>query len=108
MDSDFGPTSSGADRALEDGSLNGVHALMDHIVKDGLGTKYQADVDARELATKVGTIDADRERVEAELLFEKYVYGLYETARGATIGGEGAEGAVNQVAEAAATAEHSH
>ncbi len=101
MESDFGPALTEADRALESGSLDGVQSLLEQEVKDGISQKYQVVVDAREAAAKEGTVAANRERAEAELLFEKYVYGLYETASGASVAGEGSQ-------TSQTTASHSH
>ena len=106
MESDFGPAIAEADRALEGGSLDGVYALLDQAVKEGVAAKYQAVVAARELAADEGTVEANRERAEAELLFEKYVFGLYETASGATVQGEGSQAA--GAAEAGAASGHAH
>ncbi len=93
-EADFGPALAEADKTLETGSLDGVYALLDQTVKEGVAARYHAVEEARETAAREGTVEANREKAEAELLFEKYVHGLYEAARGTAIHGEGAEPAV--------------
>lgn len=63
-----------ADQALQSGNLKGVQAMLSKSLQTGLQEKYQAVVHAREQAEKKGTVEAQRERVEAELIFEKYVF----------------------------------
>lgn len=55
---------------------------------DGVAQKYKAVQAARAHAQKGGTVEADQERVEAELIFEKYVYELYNAALGQNIHAE--------------------
>jgi hypothetical protein len=52
---------------------------------DGVQSKFDAVVEARAVAAKEGTVEANRERVEAELAFEKYVDELYKVATATTI-----------------------
>lgn len=77
-----------ADQAMATGSLNKVDSLLTQALENGLHEKYEAVVKAREEAKRLGTVEANRERVEAELAFEKYVYDLYHLASG----GQPAEG----------------
>ena len=69
-----------ADKAMASGSLEETHTLLDQAMKNGIDEKYQAVVKARAEAEKLGTVEAHRERVEAELIFEKYVYELFTLA----------------------------
>ncbi|MGE5618853.1 MAG: DUF6448 family protein [Sphingomonadaceae bacterium] len=89
-ESDFGPALTAADKALETGSLDETYALLDRAVKDGIAEKFHAVAEARELAAKEGSVAANREKVEAELLFQKYVLALFEAAEGNAVHGEGA------------------
>jgi hypothetical protein len=78
-----------ADKAMETGSLEGVYHLLDEAMQQGVKDQYQAMLKARKEAEAKGTVPAHRERVEAELIFEKYVYGLYETATAESVHAEG-------------------
>ncbi|HEY5913016.1 MAG TPA: DUF6448 family protein [Verrucomicrobiae bacterium] len=78
-----------ADQAMTTGSLDGVYKLLDAEMKKGVEQKYAAVVAAREEAAKLGTVEAQRERVEAELVFEKYVYELWTTISAAAPHAEG-------------------
>lgn len=69
-----------ADKAMSSGSMTEVNEMLSHAFAEGLEVKYHAVVEARENAEKLGTVEAHRERVEAELMFEKYVYELYTAA----------------------------
>ncbi len=89
-ETDYGPALEAADKALADGSLKDVYALLNGALEQGLHEKYGAVVASRENAAREGTVESDRERAEAELLFEKYVDGLYKTAQGTSVAGEGA------------------
>ena len=80
-----------ADKAMQTGSLAGVTQLLNEAVKQGLAEKYDAVLKARANAKKLGTVEAYREQAEAELIFEKYVYGLYSSAISAEVHSEGAE-----------------
>lgn len=65
-----------ADKAMATGSLDETYKLLDQEIKKGIQEKYEAVLKAREEAEKLGTVEAHRERVEAELMFEKYIYEL--------------------------------
>jgi hypothetical protein len=78
-----------ADKALETGSLDELYTLLNETLRHNLEEKYHAVVLARDHAAKEGTVAANRERVEAELLFEKYVYELHSIAAGSTSHHEG-------------------
>jgi hypothetical protein len=43
---------------------------------------------ARETAAREGTVEADRERVELELAFERYVDAIYQAVQGSAPEGE--------------------
>lgn len=81
-----------ADAAMTSGSMAEVNEMLSHAIAEGVEAKYHAVVEAREKAEKLGTVEAHRERVEAELIFEKYVYELYTAATAANPHAEGAEG----------------
>lgn len=108
-ESDFGPALTLADGALETGSLNQVYSLLDETVREGVAEKYHAVEEAREMAAREGTVEANREKAEAELIFQKYVLGLYEAALGTTVHNEGApaEGG-NAHAEGQVASAHTH
>lgn len=65
-----------ADQAMATGSLDETYKLLDQQIKKGIQEKYETVVKAREESAKLGTVEAHRERVEAELTFEKYIYEL--------------------------------
>ncbi len=69
-----------ADKAMAAGSTDEVYKLLNQEMKKGIDQKYQAVLHAREEAKRLGTVDAHRERVEAELTFEKYIYELFTLA----------------------------
>jgi hypothetical protein len=77
------PALLAADAALENGDLEDIYSVLDEAVRTGVADHYAAVQEAREHAADAGTVTADRERVEAELVFEKYVYGIYTSAAGA-------------------------
>ena len=88
-DADFGPALKAADEALETGALDEVHNVLLGAIEHGVAEKYEAVLQAREHEAKMGTVAAARERVEAELVFEKYVYDLYQLAVSEVAHGEG-------------------
>ncbi|HWQ82966.1 MAG TPA: DUF6448 family protein [Anaerolineales bacterium] len=78
-----------ADKAMASGSLDETYKMLDQIIQKGVQEKYEAVVKAREEATHLGTVEAHRERVEAELMFEKYIYELSTLAAAAVPPAEG-------------------
>jgi hypothetical protein len=88
-DTDFGAALEAADQALETGSAKAVNKVLLDAVNEGVAAKFKAVQDARAKAEKLGTVEAHRERVEAELMFEKYVLELRNAATGQTAHGEG-------------------
>jgi len=78
-----------ADEAMTSGALEGIYGYFDELTRDGIAERYAEVVEAREHAAAAGTVEAQRERVEAELGFELYVYGLYEALSGAAVHAEG-------------------
>lgn len=98
-ETDHGPALAAADEALETGSLEGVYAVLDEAIQHGVAEKYEAIQTARAAAAEKNTVEAQRERVEAELIFENYVYGLYTTALGQTPHVEGGEDQAHGTAE---------
>ena len=69
-----------ADRAMLSGSTDEVYKMLDLAMRKGVDDRYQAVVKARAEAKRLNTVEAHRERVEAELMFEKYVYELQTSA----------------------------
>jgi hypothetical protein len=69
-----------ADSAMASGSLDETYKLLDLAMRKTIESRYEAVVEAREEAEHLGTVEAHRERVEAELIFEKTVYELYSIA----------------------------
>ena len=107
-ETDFGPALRAADEALESGSPKEVNKLLEQALRDGLAAKFKAVEDARQEAAQLGTVASQRERAEAELLFEKYVLGLYEAATGDVAHGEGEQLAGHEAGHAAAPAAAQH
>jgi hypothetical protein len=108
-ETDHGPALAAAEQALETGSLEQVYGLLDQAIVEGVAQKYQAVQAAREHVGQEGTVEANRERVEAELIFEQYVYELYTAALGQNLHAEGGEEAHAQAAgdvESAGVHEH--
>jgi hypothetical protein len=81
-DTDFGPALEAAEASLATGSLDEVQRVLDDAVRDGLGERYAAIEEARAHAEREGTVEAQRELVEAELGFELYVEGIYQSVIG--------------------------
>lgn len=80
---DLDPALAAAEEALETGDLHEVTAVLTDAIQTGVSRRYHAVQEARELAAREGTVAANRERVEAELGFETYVYQLHLAAQGA-------------------------
>ena len=100
-ESDFGPALTAAEQALETESVKEVDRLLEQAVRDGVAARFEAVQHARENAARLGTVESQRERAEAELLFEKYVLGLYDAATGAAAHSEGQAVAGHEMAAAA-------
>ena len=98
-ETDHGPALAAADEALETDSLETVYSVLDQAIQQGVAEKYEAVQKARAMAAEENTVETHRERVEAELIFEKYVYELYTTALGQTLPAEGGEGHSHGTAE---------
>lgn len=77
-----------ADEAMAGGSLDAVYEFLSAEAREGIEANYHKVVEAREHAATENTVEANRERVEAELSFEKYIYELYLTITG-PVGHEG-------------------
>lgn len=75
------PALLAADAVLEGENLAAVYGVLEEALRTGVAARYTAVQEAREHATHAKSVAADRERVEAELGFEKYVYGIYTAAR---------------------------
>jgi hypothetical protein len=69
-----------ADRSMANGSPDEAYKVLEAALDKGLEARYHAVVEARTEAKRLNTVEAHRERVEAELMFEKYVYELYTAA----------------------------
>lgn len=85
---DFGPALHEAEVSLETGDLWGVRAVLAGEIARGIEQRYHAVLEARERAAREGTVEADRERAEAELLYEIYVHEIYLAAAGPAPHGE--------------------
>lgn len=90
--SDFGPALEAADHALHSGSVDEVIAVLNAAISEGVIARFQAVQVARAEADQAGTVEAQRERAETELMFEQYVEQIYVSARGGAhqSGGEAA------------------
>lgn len=75
---DLGPAIPAADKALNDGSLDPVVALLTKAVEAGLHRHFEALTTARHF--KPGDLSAGREYVKAYVEFVHYVERLYEAA----------------------------
>ncbi len=98
-ETDHGPALAAADEALETGSLEPVYSVLDQAVQKGVAEKYEAVQKARAMAAEKNTVEAQRERVEAELIFEEYVYELHIAALGQPLQAEGGGGHSHAAAE---------
>jgi hypothetical protein len=85
---DFGPAVEAAGQVLESGSTDEVSAVLEAVVRDGVAACLAEVQAARETAARDGTVEANRERVELELAFEKYVGDIYQAAQGSAPEGE--------------------
>jgi hypothetical protein len=65
-----------ADRAMTSGSTAEVYKMLDGALRKALEEKIRAVGESRVEAARLNTVAAHRERVEAELEFEKFVYEL--------------------------------
>lgn len=82
-----------ADGAMASGALEDVYGSLNEALHGGLEARYQAVVAAREHAAHENTVAAHRERVEAELGFELYVYALSQALNPGDLHGGAVEGA---------------
>jgi hypothetical protein len=109
---DYGPALNAAEAALKSGDISDVQAVVADAYAKLLAEKWAAVLEAREKAAKEGTVEADRERAEAELLFEIYVHTVYQAVTGELQQAEGGGGAAgghthgSGAAPAAGAAEH--
>lgn len=79
-DEETPPSILAADKAMETGSTTELYAMLDAAIKKSVDARLVELTEAREHADEVNTVEAHRERVEAELMFEKYIYELYTAA----------------------------
>ncbi len=98
-ETDHGPALAAAEEALEADALETVYLVLDQAMQQGVAEKYEAVQMARAIAAEENTVEAQRERVEAELIFEKYVYELYTAALGQTLHAGGGESHSHGTAE---------
>jgi hypothetical protein len=85
------PAIEAADRAMDSGSVDEVHAMLAEALAHGLEERLHQVEEARAEAARLGTVEAHRERVHAELSFEAYVYGIHEMISGAEVHAEGGD-----------------
>jgi hypothetical protein len=84
------PALEAAEAALQTGSLDGVQTELRASVEQGVAARFAAVRAARTRAAEERTVAAQRERAEAELLFEKYVVGVRQAAVGSAPDAEAA------------------
>lgn len=101
QDVEFGPALESAEAALVSGDLDEVYAVLDKAMRESIDAKYAAIEAARAHAEEEQTVAAQRERVEAELIFETSVHDLYTAITGSAHAEVAAE-------TAPAEAAHSH
>lgn len=89
-DTDYGPALEAAEAALETGELAPTLRVLNDTFRMQLAQRWQAVIDARAKAAHEGTVEAERERVEAELGFELYVHSAWQAALGGTTHSEAA------------------
>ena len=105
----FGTKVGRVSRMTVSGDTAEVTALLEEAVREGVATRFARIEQARKDAAKLGTVEADRERVEAELGFEVYVHGLHAAAEGTDPHAEGeAVAAAEGKAQAVAVGNHQH
>lgn len=83
-----------ADEVMATGEMDELYLFLDTQIQHGLSERYNAVIATRQHAAEEGTVAANRERVTAELMFEKYVYELYLATEGTAE--HHAEGAAHQ------------
>ena len=72
---DYGPALPAAEEALVSGSTEAVNELILATVEEEIDKRFAEVMELQD--APVDDVVAQRERVEAELLFEKYIYQLY-------------------------------
>jgi hypothetical protein len=77
---DLGPAIPAADRALEDGSIDNVLAVLNHAVRNGLHVHFHRAVERKDFAPD--DVKAGREYVEAYVPYIHYVERLWQAASG--------------------------
>ncbi len=83
------PALEAAEHAVESGDAAEVYALLDDLVTDGVKAYWDRVLHTRATAAEEGTVEALREKAEAELLFEKLIFGIEQAALGLAEGEEG-------------------
>lgn len=81
---DLGPAIPAADKALEQGSLKDIDALVTGAVQKGLKERFEAALHHRDF--NKDDVNAGREYVEAYVRYIHYVEGLHESATAASAG----------------------
>ena len=67
------PALEAAEESLGQGNPDAVLTMLDGSLRAKVSERYQGVLDARAAETANKTVETSRERVEAELMFEKYV-----------------------------------
>lgn len=88
-ETDHGPALAAAEEALIQENPDEVVSLLEEAVHHGVAERFAAVQAAQTYAAEEKTVAAQREKVEAELGFEKYVYELYNAAQGLDVAAEG-------------------
>lgn len=86
----YGPALPAAEKALEIGSAEELKKLMHELLDEVLDKQFKEAMEVKKEASTLGTVEANREIVEAEFGFEKFILGIYDAYHG-TVHHEGAE-----------------
>jgi hypothetical protein len=70
------PALEAAEKSLQQGTPNEVIAVLDAALRAEVAERYQGILDARAAEKASPSVETSRERVEAELMFEKYAVDL--------------------------------
>lgn len=87
---EYDPALAASEEALKDGSVEEVYKVLAAGLHDKLEEKWHAVVETRKHAAEVGSVAANRERVEAELGFQIFAHETYNSIVNFNPHGEGA------------------
>lgn len=91
------PALDAAEASLEQGKPDAVIQMLDKDLRSKVAERFQGVLDARAAEKANPSVETSRERVEAELMFEKYVLGISgaineDLSHEGEAGGSGAQG----------------